>query len=109
MSRSAVAHGLLGVGVVRFQAAVVILDLLFVLLDLTVELVGQAVDRRVQILLDRFDVDVLARKVNGDFGFFCFSLSTDRITLTSMTLSKVTGNPLKFLSDIGMDRRVTSR
>ena len=48
---------------------VMILNLLLVFLDLTVKLVGQTIYRRVEILVNGFNKNVFAGKVNGDFGF----------------------------------------
>ena len=48
-------------------ATVMVLQLLFVLLHLTVELVDQAVDGGVEVFFDGFNEDVLAGKVDSDF------------------------------------------
>lgn len=45
-----------------------VLDTVFVTNDLAVELVNQRIDGGVQILFDRFDVDIVATYAQGDFG-----------------------------------------
>ena len=48
---------------------VMILNFLFVFLDLAVELVDQTINRRVKILVNGFNENVLAGEVHGNFGF----------------------------------------
>ena len=48
---------------------VMILHFLFVFLDLAVELVDQTINRRVKILVNGFNENVLAGEMNGNFGF----------------------------------------
>ena len=55
--------------------------------NLTVELVGHRVDRRVEVGVVRFDEEVLAAHVQRHPAF-CLELSTDRMTVTLVTLSK---------------------
>ncbi len=49
-------------------AATMILNLLLVFLNLTIQLVGQIIHRGIQIGIDAFDKDILTWYMQGDFG-----------------------------------------
>ena len=83
---------------------VMILNLLLVFLDLTVKLVGQTIYRRVEILVNGFNKNVFAGKVNGDFGFLLqFVDRQDHVHVDDII--EMARNPLKFPGNVSMDCR----
>ena len=88
----------------QFLATMMVLQLLFVLLNLTVQLVGQNVDGSVEILVDRLDVNVLAGQMHGDLGLLLqFFHRLDHVHVDDMI--EMTCNPLELAGNVITQRR----
>ena len=83
----------------NFFAAMMILKLLLVFLDLPFKPVDQVVHCSVEIFVDRFDENILAREVNGDLSLL-LQLLHRKNHIHADDVVEVTGDPLELAGDV---------